>query len=314
MQIKTASPVWAEGVHTTPYQVLNALLAWIYSMFVTVYSLFRKASPFQVYPGRPAAPALKLIDARSTRVKLSILLEESTDPEAYEFQIRYRLDNEGAVVRMPEQEDEENWIVETFKTGIHRNLLSLHEHSQYKARARAKTELGICSEWGPLIKWQTLLAPVNGGANMGSYTWGQNATDVWVTVQIPAEVKSKHVSVVLQPTSLHVSHTVKNTVVAVLGKLPWRVRLLSPDGGSHWEISRESGTSSLCVVLEKESPAANLKWGLWRSMFAGHDEIDTHAMELDPHIAEILQSLHRQPGSRLDSAKELDNRGPESGG
>jgi hypothetical protein len=41
-------------------------------------------------------------------------------------------------------------------------------------------------------------------------------------------------------------------------------------------------------------------------MFVRHDKIDTHAMELDPHIAEILQSLHKQQGSLLDPAVELN--------
>lgn len=257
---------------------------------------------------------LRVIDARSARAKLLVLPHLNAD-ESDEFQLRYRLDNEGDMALA--DEDEEDWIVELFKSGTPRNLLSLHEHSKYKARARSRTKLGMCSEWGPLIKWETLLSPVNGGADMGPYKWGQNASDVWVSVSIPAEVKSKHVSVVLRPDHLRVSHTVEGIVgeqVAVEGQLPSRVRLLAPDGGSHWEINRDDGVSSLCVVLEKERAAPNLRWGLWRCMFVGHDKIDTHAMEQDPHIAEILQSLHRQQGSRLDPAVELNEDGPASGG
>jgi hypothetical protein len=150
---------------------------------------------------------------------------------------------------------------------------------------------------------------------MGSYTWGQNATDVWVTVQIPAEVKSQHVTVVLQPDHLKVLHSVDNTIVAVEGKLPWRVRLLAPDGGSHWEINRETGKSILSVVMEKGKPATNLKWSLWRCLFLGHHEIDTHAMEFDPHIAEIQKSVHTQLCSLIEPVVELDEKtGPESRG
>ena len=56
------------------------------------------------------------------------------------------------------------------------------------------------------------------------------------------------------------------------------------------------------------------RWGLWRSMFAGHDHIDTHAMERDPHIAELLQSLHRQPTAKLNAALEMDEHPLGAGG
>jgi hypothetical protein len=306
------SVLWANGVQTTPHELLQALLSWIYCLWSRFLSFFKPTSSQNVPNGSPAAPHLRVIDARSRRAKLLVLPQSDTDNESVEYQLRYRLDDEGDMSVEPEEEDEEDWIVETFKPGTPRNLVSLHERSNYKARARARMSQGPCSAWGPLIKWQTLLAPVNGGADMGSYTWGQNATDVWVTVQIPAEVKSKHVTVVLHPDHLKVSHAVDNTIVAVEGKLPWRVRLLAPDGGSHWEINREAGKASLSIVLEKEKPATNLKWSLWRCMFVGHHEIDTHAMEFDPHIAEILQSLHRQPGSRLDPGEMDADKGQES--
>ena len=49
-------------------------------------------------------------------------------------------------------------------------------------------------------------------------------------------------------------------------------------------------------------------------MFVGHDHIDTHAMEADPHIPEILQSLHRQPHSKHARAEELDEHHIGAGG
>lgn len=202
-----------------------------------------------------------MIDARSTRVKLLVLPQLNTE-ESDEFQLRYRLDDERDSYLAAETEDEDNWIVEVFRTGTPRNLLSLHQYSKYKARARVRTNTGTYSEWGPLIKWHTLLSPVNGGASMGSYTWGQNATEVWVTVAIPAAVKSKHITVELRPDHLRASHTLggpSDSVELVKGQLPSRVRLLAPAAGSHWEISRDLGTSRLCIVLEKESPAANLR-------------------------------------------------------
>ena len=49
-------------------------------------------------------------------------------------------------------------------------------------------------------------------------------------------------------------------------------------------------------------------------MFVGHDQIDTHAMELDPHIAEIVQSLRGHPACKLDPAVEVAEHGLGAGG
>lgn len=260
--VSSASTAWVQGVHITPQQLVETVLGWFYSLWQQFIALFKLASEQKSAPrGPPSAPALRVVDARSTRVKLLVLPQLNTE-EDDEFQLRYRLDDEPDTYLGAEHENEENWIIEAFRTGTPRNLLALHQYSKYKARARVRTKQGTCSEWGPLIKWQTLLSPVNGGADMGSYTWGQNATEVWVTVDIPDAVKSKHISVVLRPDYLHASHTLGGSsepVELVQGQLPHRVRLLAPAAGSHWEISRDSGTSQLSVVLEKETPAANLR-------------------------------------------------------
>jgi hypothetical protein len=314
--MQKTSIAWAEGVHATPHQHLRLLLGLLHSLWIYIISLFSASPP--LLSRRPDqalhVPCLRVIDARSTRAKLLILSQEDQDDELVEYQLRYRLDDEGQKCLQEEDIVEDEWIVETFKPGRPRNLVCLHEHSAYKARVRSRRD-ETCSEWGPLIKWHTLLLPVNGGADMGTYTWGQNASEVWVTVYIPVDVRSRHVSVVLKSDYLLVSHTVDgSTVTTIEGQLPWRVRLLSPEGGSHWEISRDAGICTLCVVLEKQISASNLRWGLWRSMFVGHDEIDTHAMELDPHIDKIMQSLHKAPGTELGSGMELTTKAQSTSG
>lgn len=303
---KMATSAKSSSWSLTEHPILQLFLEWLFTIFTRLFSILRAATPSvplvpKAPEGPPAAPVLKVIDARCQRAKLLVQPQHSTQDESDEYQLRYRLDNEGDVSDRGDGDWEDSWIVEAFRTGTPRNIVPLHEHSKYKGRVRLRTKQGVHSEWSGLARWQTLLAPVNGGADMGEYTWGQNATDAWVYVRVPAEVKSKLVTVELKSQHLKVSYTLKATEVVLDHKLAWKVRLLTPEGGSHWEINRDDGKTSICVVLEKEKAAANLKWAFWRSIFEGHDEIDTHAFELDPHITEIVQSLHKQKaGGNLD--------------
>jgi hypothetical protein len=151
---------WADGGQISPRRLLQALRSWVYSLWSLMHSFFRRSSSQNVpSSGRPAAPHLRVIDARSTRAKLLVLTQSSTEADSVEYQLRYRLDDEGDMSVGPEEDDEQHWVVETFKPGTPRNVPSLHERSKYKAQARARVKAcqGLCSGWGPLIKWRTLL-------------------------------------------------------------------------------------------------------------------------------------------------------------
>jgi hypothetical protein len=131
------------------------------------------------------------------------------------------------------------------------------------------------------------MMPIDGGATCPGYTWTQNGIEVTVAFSIPQEVSRKHISVALQPDRLRVSYKLgEEDVFLTDSPLPARVRSLTPDGGSYWEINRSKGLSTICVVLEKEKQATSIKWGFWRSMFPGHPEIDTHAIDSALHVKE----------------------------
>jgi hypothetical protein len=81
--------------------------------------------------------------------------------------------------------------------------------------------------------------------------------------------------------------------------LPKRVRLLSPEGGSYWELEskhRDGSEKYLNVVLEKETVSDNIKFGYWRSMFAGDPKIDTHAIDCDKFMNSVKDAATRVPG------------------
>lgn len=225
----------------------------------------------------PAIPSLEIVDARCNRVKVDINCPSTSPFNDDEYQIAYSTKPDDPSV-------EASWSELTWKSYAHRVIPQISGRCEYLFRARARNAKG-CSAWGAAMSAVTLIEPTSGGATCDGYTWTQTGIETSIRVDVPAEVKAKHVTVALRPEHLSVSYTLEGTTEQLIeGVLPHRVRLLSPDGGSYWEIDRESKKSAIIVVLEKEKPAANIKWGFWRSMFVGQPEIDTHAILSDPYV------------------------------
>lgn len=241
----------------------------------------------------PAVPSLRVVDARCNRVKVEITCPATSifNEDEYEVQYACKPDDPGT---------EASWSALPWNQYSHRVIAPLSSNTRYILRARSRNAKG-CSSWGLSVPVMTLIEPVSGGAACDRYTWTQNGIEVSTRVDVPSEVKAKHVSVSVRPEFLAISYTLEGKNVKVVeGVLPHRVRLLSPDGGSYWEIDREGKHTAIVVVLEKEKPAQTIKWGFWRSMFVGQPEIDTHAILSDPYVKPT------QPSPGMSGAPGLD--------
>lgn len=241
----------------------------------------------------PGVPSLGVVDARCNRVKVEITCPATSifNDDEYEVEYACAADDPGT---------EASWSPLPWNQYTHRVIAPLSSNTRYLLRARSRNVKG-CSSWGQSVTVMTLIEPVSGGAACDRYSWTQNGIEVSARVNVPPEVKAKHVSVSVRPEFLSISYTLEGKDVKVVeGVLPHRVRLLSPDGGSYWEIDREDEHTAVVVVLEKEKPAQTIKWGFWRSMFVGQPEIDTHAILSDPYVKPT------QPSPGMSGAPGLD--------
>lgn len=241
----------------------------------------------------PAVPSLQVIDARCNRVKVEITGPSTSFFNDDEYEVAYGCQPEdpGAAV---------TWSSLPPKPYSHRVIPQLSGSTKYLVRARTHNVKGS-SAWGQPVVASTLIEPISGGAKCDGYTWTQTGIEASVRLHVPSDVKAKNVCISLRPEHLAVSYTLHGeTVKLVEGVLPQRVRLLSPDGGSYWEIDREGEEVAVIVVLEKEKPAQTIKWGFWRSVFVDQPEIDTHAILSDPHVKPI------QPSPETPGAPGLD--------
>lgn len=237
----------------------------------------------------PSIPSLRVIDARCNRVKVEISCPSTSVFNDDEYEVEYALEPKDSTCEM-------SWSTLPWKEYTNRVIPQLSASTRYAVRARSRNIKG-CSSWGEPVSVMTLIDPVSGGAVCEGYTWTQNGIEVTARINVPSDVKAKHVSVSLRPEHLSVSYTLEGQAVKVLeGVLTQRVRSLSPDGGSYWEIDREADQTAIVVVLEKEKPATTIKWGFWRSFFVNQPEIDTHAILSDPYVKPA------QPGPSLSGA------------
>jgi hypothetical protein len=226
----------------------------------------------------PAAPSLRCLDARCDRAKISYLPILTSVFNVEEYQISYDLAH-------VEEHQAPEWKLDKWTLNSSRVIPNLSHSTSYKLRARSRNFRGQ-SSWGEAIIVRTLEHPVDGGGTCPGYTWTQTGIEVSVHYSLPTSLTSKSLNVDVKPKQLRCTFASPSGGCATLvdAELPHRVRLLTPDGGSYWDLERQTDTLVLSIYLEKEKPAKNIKWGFWRSMFVGDPEVDTHAIESDPHV------------------------------
>jgi hypothetical protein len=287
------------GVKDRARALLRAPFRWLSKVTIVKYVLyvvgmlrpFLKWSLSFAFSRHPAPPSLRLIDARSDRIKTKLLSHMTSRFNIDEFQLRFA----------PEAHDSSAEHTTPWTEHNYRTLVCLLPNTRYTVYARTRNRRG-CSRWGPAIHVQTLLAPVDGGAKHEEYEWGQNAHEIWLKAAVPNDMMSRHVTAVLRSDFLDLSYRLQGVTTSLAqGMLRNRVRLLSPDGGSYWEISRDNGCSTLTIVMEKESAATSVKWGFWRSLFVGQAEIDTHAIAEDSIPPTLLQQPDGTQSKILDA-------------
>jgi hypothetical protein len=235
------------------------------------------------------APGLKCLDARCDRVKFFIYnLGISTDLQR--VQISY----------LSADADDSQWILDSWNKDAHRVIPRLKADTTYLFRCRCR--MGRCvSPWGPHLSVQTLQRPVNGGGQGPGYTWTQTASEVAASFPVPMNICSKHVRVQLNSRKLRceLHDEAGECHILVDTSLPKRVRPLSPEGGSYWELDVKQDNSPwkfLNLVLEKETVSDNIKFGYWRTMFVGGPKIDTHAIDCDNFMNSVKNVGARLPG------------------
>lgn len=258
-------------VGKTLLDLVQRIIAWLHARtrFVTSRLLGR--------PPRP--PRVALSDARCNRVRVTCVAVATSNFNQDSYQLSWR------AVR-PGGGPEAAWACDAWGPSAERIVARLAGDTAYQLRGRARNVKGE-SVWGDVLEARTLHVPRDGGCCLArrGYTWTQTAAEVSVAWKVPASLTARDVKVALRPQRLAVSlaagpePSASASCVLVDDELYGRVRLLSPDGGSYWEIDRDGAESVLCVVLEKEKAATSVKWAFWRAAFREHEEIDTHAIE-----------------------------------
>jgi len=261
--------------------LLRGALSWLFRRTHGVTS--------QLLARRPRVPGLAVVDARSNRVRLRFLPQRSSpfNRDVYEAQ-HAEADAGGA--------PSSDWRSDPDTAEEGRVIAPLRQSTRYLFRVRAKNVRGK-SAWSEPVAAATLAVPVDGGAVLPEFTWTQSGVEVTILCAAPPATRAADVLVELRPQHLRVAVRQGGAETTLLeGRLPQRVRSLTPGGTSHWELHREGGGCQLCVLLEKERPARNIKFDFWRSALEGGPEIDTHVIDSDSHVA------LPQPVGGLDAA------------
>lgn len=263
------------------YRAWRQFTLWLFNATRPWTSTYLAASP--------ASPMLLVTDVRSERIRIRYEVEKTSRFNLDEYQLAFS--------RCDDSHSEEEWSEDKWTPNASRVLPSLTPDSTYKIRARCRNVKGV-SDWSPSVSVQTLQSPQNGGGTCDAYTWTQTAAEVSVQYTLPSTVASKHINVAVTPTRLCASfRSGSSTTVLAHAELPHRVRSLTPEGGSFWELDRQPDRVVLVISLEKEVTATSTKWGFWRCMFVGEHEIDTHAIEEDPSLKK------RQKGQAVTRAQ-----------
>lgn len=265
---------------STLTSILFAIGAWMFEA--------NRGWTSRVLARKPAPPRLLVVDARCNRIRLKFMPCKTSIFNRDEYEVQHIVDGE-------DESKPELWARDPWTEVESRVVAPLKACTRYKFRARTRNVRGM-SEWSSPVSHRTLHRPVDGGAVCEGYSWCQNGVEVTISYVVPTQVTAKAVAVSLTPTHLKLYYTLNGEQVVLADQaLPDRVRSLSPDGGSYWELDRDGGLTRICVVLEKEQPSKSIKWGFWRSAFVGHEEIDTHAIESDPHV-QPMQPVSGMPG------------------
>lgn len=270
-------------LETLPRYIRNSFVAkTLAAIFAAIFRFLFRRSHFitkHLLGNPPDVPQVTVTDARCNRVRIVAVTKATSIFNEDHYQASLR-----------RQRNEDAWADQPWTSQNSTILAGLEPATTYIVRARSKNAKGM-SEWGPVRCVETLHRPRDGGYTCWGYTWTQDGTEITIACALPTHLRSKQITVNLRPQSLRVAVQDGEALRVLMdGELFGRVRLLSPEGSSYWEMEREDEKCILRVVLEKERAATNIRWGFWRAAFLGHPEVDTHAIESDPHVknAQIL--------------------------
>lgn len=273
------------------YEVLAGLVSWVHEATRPWTSRYLACAP--------APPDLSVIDCRCNRIKLVFHPCPTSVFNADSYEVQHALEGQ--------QDDEAAWTSDPYTEYAGRVVAPLLQDKRYVFRVRARNVRGV-SSWSATVGAKTLLRPVSGGAACKGYTWTQSGIEVTIEAPIPAGVRAKDIHVDLHPTHLRAWYQSPGSaeeVTILKGDLPRRVRSLTPAGASHWELNREGPNAVLCVLMEKEHPARNIKFDFWRCAFVDHPEIDTHYISSDPHV-KPMQPVGGAPGFNMETLSKAE--------
>lgn len=148
--------------------------------------------------------------------------------------------------------------------------------------------------------------PLGNGGTTDKYTWTQTLSEVSISVPLPADTKTKNLSVDIKNTSLKI--TLKSTPPIVLVDGPLHKRVIVDD--SLWTI--EDG--ELALTLQKDN---KMEW--WSCVIQGDAEIDTKKVQpensklgdLDAETRQTVEKMmfdQRQKAAGLPSSEELQKQ------
>lgn len=230
--------------------------------------LFARAWPAPVQ-------SFECVDVRCKNARFKV---PAVEGRAYQI-AHARVTQESAGAPHVEEAEHDKWVVST-SAEWHRIVPRLEPSTTYACWCRARAWCGT-SAWTEPLLVTTLQRPVQAGGRTNTFTWTQTADEVSVAMTLPHHISSREVYVHLRPRHLEAGYkTPQGNIRLVCGDLVAQVRLLTPEGGSYWELDRQRELR-LVVVLERVVAATSTKWGFWRSVFVGGPEIDTHAIPLE---------------------------------